>query len=131
MTDGPLVRNSRLLGLFTEIVGGPEGTMQAVELAGRGIAAAARCTLAVLADQSTLKTGSLDELLQVALASTDRLIALGGIEGDLDEWWARRRTGDLGDAAFEAGLQQVVLRLEAWPQAWSGGLIGGSVASSG
>ncbi|WFE50998.1 hypothetical protein [Micromonospora sp. WMMD1155] len=41
MADESLVRNSRLLGLFTEIVQGPEATLRAVEAAGRGIAAGA------------------------------------------------------------------------------------------
>ncbi|MGS2613883.1 hypothetical protein ACVCAH_05020 [Micromonospora sp. LZ34] len=119
MADGPLVRNSRLLGLFTEIVQGPEGTLRAVEAAGRGIAADARCTLAVLADKLTIRSASLDELRQRALASADRLIELGGIEDALNELWSRRRARDLDDEAFEAGLQQIVVRLEAWPQSWS------------
>ncbi|MEH0937257.1 hypothetical protein [Micromonospora psammae] len=119
MTDGPLVRNSRLLGLFTAIVQGPEGTRRAVEAAGRGIAAEARCTLAILADKLTIRSGSTDELLQSALASADRLMELGAIEDDLSELWSNRREGDLGDDAFEASLQQIVMRLEAWPQSWS------------
>ncbi|MEU2704635.1 hypothetical protein [Micromonospora aurantiaca (nom. illeg.)] len=53
MPDEPLVRNSRLLGLFVEIVQGPEGTLRAVETAGRGITAEARCTLTVVADKGT------------------------------------------------------------------------------
>jgi hypothetical protein len=120
MTDGPVVRNSRLLGLFTEIVQGPEGTLRAVEAAGRGITAEARCTLAVLADKLTIRSGSSDELLQSVLASADRLMELGAIEDDLSELWASRRQGDLGDDAFEASLQLIVMRLEAWPQSWSG-----------
>jgi hypothetical protein len=119
MADGPLVRNSRLLGLFTEIIQGPEGTLRAVEAAGRGIAAEARCTLAILADKLTMRSGSADELLQSALASADRLMELGAIEDDLGELWSSRREGDLGDDAFEASLQQIVMRLEAWPQSWS------------
>jgi len=118
VTDGPFVRNSRLLGLFTEIVQGPEGTRRAVEVASRGIAAEARCTLAILADKLTVRSGSADELLQSALASADRLMELGAIEDDLSELWSRRREGDLGDDAFEASLQQIVMRLEAWPQSW-------------
>ncbi|WP_433653179.1 hypothetical protein ACQP2C_14030 [Micromonospora zamorensis] len=124
MTDGPVVRNSRLLGLFTEIVQGPEGTLRAVEAAGRGIAAQANCTLAtlaILADKLTIRSGSADELLQSALASADRLMELGAIEDDLSELWSRRREGDLGDDAFDASIQQIVMRLEAWPQSWSRG----------
>ncbi|OHX04765.1 hypothetical protein BFV98_18110 [Micromonospora sp. WMMB235] len=119
MADESLVRNSRLLGLFTEIVQGPEGTLRAVEAAGRGIAAEARCTLAVLADKLTIRSGSRDELIESAPASADRLMELGAIEDDLSELWSRRRERGLGDEAFEASLQQIVLRLEAWPLSWS------------
>jgi hypothetical protein len=51
MTDAALVRNSRILSVFADIVHGPQGTPRAVEIAGRGIAAEARCTLALLADK--------------------------------------------------------------------------------
>ncbi|MFI7604673.1 hypothetical protein ACIBTV_06070 [Micromonospora sp. NPDC049366] len=120
MTDGLLVRNSRLRGLFTEIILGPEGTLRAVEAAGRGIAAEARCGLAILGDKLTVRSGTTDELIRSALASADRLMELGGIEDDLNELWSRRRARDLDDEAFEAGLQQIVGRLEAWHQSWSG-----------
>ncbi|MFC0029483.1 hypothetical protein ACFFMM_08095 [Micromonospora chaiyaphumensis] len=107
--------------MFTEIVQGPEGTWRAVEAAGRGIAAEARCALAILPDKLTMRSGSADELLRSALASADRLMELGAIEDDLSELWSRRREGDLGEDAFEASLQQIVTRLEAWPQSWSRG----------
>ncbi|MFI7646836.1 hypothetical protein ACIBTZ_12240 [Micromonospora sp. NPDC049460] len=113
------MRNSRLLALFAEIVQGPEGTLRAVEAAGRGIAAEARCTLAVLADKMTTSSGSPAELRRRALASADRLIELGAIEDDLNELWSRRRENDLDDAAFEASLQRIVTRMEAWPRSWS------------
>lgn len=88
MTDGPLVRNSRLLGLFVEIVRGPEGTLRAVETAGRGITAEARCTLTVVADKMTISTGSPAEARQRSLACADRLVELGAIEDDLSDLWS-------------------------------------------
>ncbi|MCO1617050.1 hypothetical protein M8C11_20245 [Micromonospora sp. CPM1] len=118
MPDQPLVRNSRLLGLFVEIVRGPEGTLRAVETAGRGITAEARCTLAVAADKMTTNSGSPAEARQRNLACADRLVELGAIEDDLSELWSRRREGDLDEAAFEASLLRIVMRLEAWPQSW-------------
>ncbi|MEU1842623.1 hypothetical protein [Micromonospora sediminicola] len=121
MTAGPLVRNSRLLGLFSEIVRGPEGSLRAVEAAGRGIAAEARCTLTVLADKRTTRSGRLDELLDGAHAAADRLVELGVIEDDLIELWSRRRGRELDDVSFEDGLRRIVMRLEAWPRDWSGG----------
>lgn len=57
-----------------------------------------------------------DAALQSGLAYADRLIELGTIEDDLAELWRRRRTEDLDDAAFEAALRHVVVRLEAWPE---------------
>jgi hypothetical protein len=118
VTDGPLVRNSRLLGLFVEIVQGPIGTLRAVETAGRGITAEARCTLTVIADKMTTSSGSPGEARQRSLACADRLIELGAIEDDLSELWSRHRGGELDEAPFEASLLRIVMRLEAWPQSW-------------
>ncbi|QGN45933.1 hypothetical protein ACN26Y_06265 [Micromonospora sp. WMMD558] len=68
MTDGPLVRNSRLLGLFVEIIQGPEGTLRAVETVGRGVAGEARCTLNVVADKMTTSSDSPAEARRRSLA---------------------------------------------------------------
>ncbi|GAA3786379.1 hypothetical protein GCM10022379_61020 [Micromonospora maritima] len=83
--------------------------------AGRGIVAEARCTLTVLADKRTTRSGSLDELRDSALAAADRLIELGAIEDDLIGLWSRRRERDLDDVAVEDGLRRIVARLEAGP----------------
>ena len=118
MRDGQLVRNSRVLALFVEIIEGPEGTLRAVEAAGRGIAAEARCTLTVAADKTTARSGSPAEEQQRSRACADRLVELGSIEDDLSELWFRRRSGELGEAGFEADIQRIVTRLETWPQSW-------------
>lgn len=118
MNNRQLVRNSRLLTLFIEIVQGPEGNLRAVQAAGRGITAEARCTLTVAADKMATISGSPAEARQRSLACADRLIELGAIEDDLSELWSRRRGGELDDAAFEANLLRIVMRLEAWPQSW-------------
>ncbi|WP_326558041.1 hypothetical protein [Micromonospora sp. NBC_01796] len=98
--------------MFAEIVLAPLGTLRAVEIAGRGIAAEARCTLAVLADKTP--SGS-DAALQAGLAYADRLMELGTIEDGLVELWRSRRAEDLDDGAFEKALRHLVVRLEAWP----------------
>lgn len=114
MVDSAFVRNSRILGVFSEIVQGPQGTLRAVEIAGRGIAAEVQCTLAVLADKKYRADVSEDAALQSSLAYVDRLIELGEIEDDLAELWRCRRADDLDDAAFERALRDIVLRLERW-----------------
>ncbi|WBB69089.1 hypothetical protein [Micromonospora sp. WMMD812] len=119
MKDEVVVRRSRILGLFAEIIHGPVGTLRAVEIAGRGVVAEVRCTLAVLADKVTISSENADEAIGAALASADRLMDLGAIEDDLNELWCCRRERDLDDAAFEVSLEQVVARLEAWHQSWT------------
>jgi hypothetical protein len=116
MVDDALVRNSRILGVFTEIVHGPQGTLRAVEIAGEGIAAETRCTLAILAGKTYISPDPPDAALRGALAAADRLMELGAIEDDLVELWRRRRADDLDDPAFEAALRHLVVRLEAWSQ---------------
>lgn len=115
--DGAMVRNSRILGVFAEIVHGPQGTLRAVEIAGRGIVAEVQCTFAVLADKRTA-TGTSDAALQLqdAVAYADRLMTLGAVEDDLAELWRRRRMDEIEDADFEETLQDIVQRLEMWPQ---------------
>jgi hypothetical protein len=83
MTDGGLVRNSRILGVFAEIVRGPLGTLQAVEIAGHGIAAGACCTLAALADKMSPGAGTTTAAVQAALEYADWLMELDVIEDDL------------------------------------------------
>jgi len=116
MRDGALVRNSRILTVFSEIVHGPHGTLRAVEIAGHGIAAEASCTLVVLADKVRPVNGSDDVALQDAVEYADRLIEFGAIEDDLVELWRHRRADDLDETAFERALSDIVLRLESWPE---------------
>lgn len=113
--DGQMVRNSRVLGVFVEIVHGPEGTLRAVEVAGRGIAAEARCTLAAAGDKSEVSDGPVEDAIQESIGYADRLMRLGEIEDDLVELWRRRRSEGLDDVAFEEGLNGIVARLEVWP----------------
>lgn len=68
MVDGAPVRNSRILGVFAEIVHGPLGTLRAVEIAGQGIAAEARCTLTVLADKMHSGSDPPDAALQSGMS---------------------------------------------------------------
>lgn len=113
--NGVLVRNSRILGVFVEIVHGPQGSLRAVELAGRGIAAEAGCTLAALAEKTRPTPSTAYEAIEAGLEYADRLMELGVVEDGLVELWKRRCLGDLEDAAFEVLLHEIVARLEAWP----------------
>lgn len=51
MTSGSVVRDSRILGVFDEILHNSDCDMRALEIAGRGISAEARCALVTLADK--------------------------------------------------------------------------------
>jgi hypothetical protein len=116
MADDALVRNSRILGTFMSIVLGPAGHLRAVEIAGRGIAAEVRATLAMAQSKSVNPSGSPQSGMEEALAYADHLMDLGVIEDDLAESWRGRRAGEIDDAAFEAALAEIVARLESWPQ---------------
>ncbi|MBB4693814.1 hypothetical protein [Paractinoplanes abujensis] len=109
------VRNSELLGILVAIVQGPQGRLQAVELAGRGLAAAARCDLAVMADKHSVYTEPEPVLIERSLAFADRAVELGEIIDGLADLWRSRRTGEIGDPAFEAALGDLVRRIEEWP----------------
>ncbi|MEV6964411.1 hypothetical protein AB0M47_04780 [Hamadaea sp. NPDC051192] len=109
------IRNSKMLAIFVEIVCGPQGTLRAVEIAGGGIAAEARCTLSTLADKMESTGESETAAPQDALAFADRLEVLGQIEDDLDALWKSRQSDVLGDLEFEAALARVVDRLRDWP----------------
>jgi hypothetical protein len=113
-----LVRSSRVLGLLDAMLHSPLGSFRVVELVGRGIAAEARCTRAVLKDKLTVSTEPEAVLLQRAAEAADLLIGLGAIEEDLADAWRQRCADDLDDPAFEAALDSAVSRLEAWPAHW-------------
>ncbi|MEU6076641.1 hypothetical protein [Micromonospora sp. NPDC047074] len=116
MAKPATVRNSRILGVFDEILHAPQCGLRAVEIAGRGIAGEARCTLAALADKDRRYTGTAAEVTRRAIAYSDRLVELGEIEDDLVDAWHRRSAGESDDAAFERALLDIVVRLEAWPR---------------
>lgn len=122
--DNAAVRNSRILSTFDEILHASVGGPEVVEIVGRGIAAAARCTLAVLADKSRKYSDSPEVAIQRALAYSDELINLGVIEDDLVEVWRHRSTGDTDDVAFASRLNDIVLRLANWPQRVNDGAVG-------
>lgn len=107
-----------MLGLFDEMLHSSFGSSRLVELVGRGIAAEARCNLAVLRDKSTVSTEPQAVLLRRASEGADLLIEAGTIEEDLSDAWRRRGVNDLDDPAFEALLEDAVRRLEAWPARW-------------
>lgn len=115
------VRNSEILETFVQIVQGPEGNLQAVEMAGLGIAAEARCTLMMLADKTHPNFGSEPASLQRSLGFADCLIELGEIGDSLAEVWQSRRANELDDGAFSEQLSHLVRRLQEWPE--SSGLI--------
>jgi hypothetical protein len=85
---------------------------------GRGIAAKARCTQAVVEDKLTVSTVPAAVLLQRAAEAVNILIGLGTIEEDLADAWRQRCANDLDDPAFEAALDDAVCRLEACPAHW-------------
>jgi hypothetical protein len=112
-----MVRNSAVLETLVEIVRGPQGSLLAVEMAGRGIAAEARCSLAILADKELglQSSGPVPEAVQRALVFADHLIELGEVADSLEELWRLRSTGETDDASFEAKLGHLVRCLEEWP----------------
>ncbi|BEL05667.1 hypothetical protein Q0Z83_038580 [Actinoplanes sichuanensis] len=115
------MRNSDILETFVQIVQGPEGNLRAVELAGLGIAAEARCTLLLLADKAGPSRGSGPGWLQRSRDFADCLIELGEIGDSLAEVWRARRAHELDEEAFSEQLNHHVRRLQAWPE--SSGLL--------
>jgi hypothetical protein len=113
-TEKPLVQNSAIIDVFDTILHDPRASLRAVQFVGRGIAAKARCTLSVLVDKTAPHGKSADVARIDTLAYVDQLIQLSDIEDDLVGLWRRRYMEDLEDEAFEAGLEQIVVRLEAW-----------------
>jgi hypothetical protein len=113
--DGYL-RNSRILGVLCEIVHGPIGRIYAVEIAGKGIAAEARCTISAMDDKLHSGHGGVTESVGEGIEYADRLIELGAIEDDLVDLWRRRCGKEVADEEFEAELRAIVVRLEDWPQ---------------
>ena len=118
MGDGVPIRNSRMLSLFDEMLHSSLGSSHVVELLGRGIAAEARCNLAVLKDKLTVSPEPQAVLLQRASEGADLLVEWGTIEGDLAGAWRRRCANELDDPAFETLLDIAVRHLEAWPARW-------------
>ena len=116
MTEFVMIHNSRILGLFDAILHADQFRLQAVEIAGRGIAAEARCTMAVLLDKGQDFDDSSESAMVRALEYSDRLLELGELEDGLDQLVRRRLANELGDADFERALDELVTRLEAWPQ---------------
>jgi hypothetical protein len=110
------VRNSRMLGVLCEIVVGPLGRIYAVEIAGRGIAAEARCTISAMDDKLSSESGEGVEAFRGGIEYADRLIELGAIEDNLVELWRRRCGDEIGDGEFEVALQRIVVRIEDWPR---------------
>lgn len=117
MVDETHVRNSRSLAVFTEIVHGPTETWRAVEIAGRGIAAEARCELSMPVKSMEPNDRPLNQATRDTIAFADRVEILLAIEDDLVSLWRTRRQNELDDPVFEAALEQLVARLEAWPHA--------------
>jgi hypothetical protein len=74
------VRNSRILGVLCEIVHGPLGRIYAVEIAGKGIAAEARCTISAMDDKLQFGNGGVGEGVGEGIEYADRSIELGSIE---------------------------------------------------
>jgi hypothetical protein len=118
MDDDTLIRNSRILGMFDQVLHGQLASLRTVELVGRGIAAEARCTQAVLEDKGRANSDPLEVAVQRGLEAADLLTGLGVIEDDLADAWRRRRANDLNDPAFEGELHRLVDSLEAWPARW-------------
>jgi hypothetical protein len=120
VADSAQLRNSRILGVLDQIIHDQDTTLRAVEIAGRGIAAEARCTLAVSAGKndamSALQAGEAPASAPDPLAAFDKLMELSQIEDDLIDLWQRRSADDLADGDFEAELRSIVSALEAWPE---------------
>jgi hypothetical protein len=111
-----MVHNSRMLGVFDEIIHDPQCNLRAVEIAGRGIAGGVRCALAVIAGKSRRFDDPPVVARRRVLAHADRLMELIAIEDDLIEVWRCWLAEGSDDATFERMLNDIVLRLEAWPQ---------------
>lgn len=107
-----MVRNSDILGTLADVVQGPVGSLRAVEIAGRGIAAEVRCTLAGLEDKNVVHSDPADVAVQRALDFAERLMELGEVGESLAELWRDRRTEKIDDQTFEARLGDLVRRLE-------------------
>jgi hypothetical protein len=121
MVDDALVCNESIT-VFDEIIHSPDVTWRAIEIAGHGIAASARCTLSTLDDKTRpYPAEPLDAAIQRASAYADYLMELGAIEDELAALWHQRRTGHLDDVSFEGTLRDLVQRMEAWPRSASGG----------
>jgi hypothetical protein len=118
MTAKPELRNTPSLTVFDEILHDKNNPWQAVELAGRGISAWARCTIASAEDKTRDSSGLSDADRRAAI---DKLYELGDLEDELVDLWQRRRTDEVTAAEFEAELRDIVQRLEAWPEhlAWT------------
>jgi len=87
---------------LVEIIRGPPGSLRAVEIAGHGVAAEARCSLAILADKRIPYSDPAPVAVQHSLAFADRLIDLGEIGDSLAELWQRRRTEEIGMSTIDA-----------------------------
>lgn len=112
MTAKPEIRGSQMLGTFDQILHYDNTSLRAIELVGRGISAKARCTF-VSAEDKTRDSSGLSHAER--MAAVDKLIELGDLEDELEDLWQQRRANQLTAADFDAGLQDIVQRLEAWP----------------
>jgi hypothetical protein len=106
--------NSQMLGLLDAVLHDERSTMRMVEAAGRGIAAEARCHLAMPVDDKRPNDEPVDVVTARAVALADRVGELCVLEDELAAAWDERRDGRLGDESFEAVLNEVVTRLDAW-----------------
>ncbi|MEV6551801.1 hypothetical protein AB0M57_24285 [Streptomyces sp. NPDC051597] len=100
------VRNSVFLGVFLAVAAHPKVSFTVVELAGRGIAAAAAATRWVL----EVGKPSLD-----GFTLADKLIDLGEREDQLVDLWQGYGSGEVDAAAFETRLAGIVAAMEKWP----------------
>lgn len=106
--------NNQMLGLLDQVLHDQKATMRMVEAAGRGIAAEARCHLAMPVDDKRPNDERADVVIARATALADRVSELCALEDELAAAWNERRDGRLGDELFEAVLNEVVARLDAW-----------------
>jgi hypothetical protein len=103
-----------MLGLLDQILHDPRTTLRAIEIAGRGIAAEARCHLSMPADDKRPNNEPRDVVVRRAQALADRVEELCAIEDDLAVAWHRRRAETIDEASFEKALLTAVERLEGW-----------------
>jgi len=106
------LHNSRMLAILDEILHGSDTLLTTIELVGRGISAEVRITIASAEDKTRDSSGLSAADRRAAL---DKLIELSDIEDELEDLWQRKRTDSLAAADFNAALQDIVQRLEAWP----------------